>query len=66
MQSLQENVITVASTDRATFDEETFRFEITTASKEVRRLVIGVRLSPNCAQLGAAIGASSQLTIFFR
>jgi hypothetical protein len=27
----------VAATDRATFDEETFRFEITTASKEVRR-----------------------------
>lgn len=32
---LSENVITVAATDRATFDEETFRFEITTASKEV-------------------------------
>eukprot|EP00434_Breviolum_minutum_P029911 symbB.v1.2.026449.t1/scaffold2645.1/size74211/2 len=32
---LSENVITVAATDRATFDEETFRFEVATASKEV-------------------------------
>jgi len=34
----KENVITVAATDRATFDEETFRFEVATASKEVQDL----------------------------